>query len=55
MGRDLFKGVGIKGHDVRVESDFLLIQGGVGRDKLFEAKGHDKLVEAEGQERRSLS
>ena len=43
MERDLFKGVGIEGHYVRVESDFLLIQGGVGRD-LFKGvgiKGHD--------------
>ena len=38
MGRDLFKGVGIKGHDVWVDSDFLLIHGGVGRG-LFKGVG----------------
>ena len=32
VGRDLFKVVWIKGHDVWFDSDFLLIQGGVRRD-----------------------
>ena len=45
----MFKGSGIKGHDVWVDSDFLLIQGGAGRD-LFKGvgiKGHDVRVDSD--------
>ena len=49
VGRDLLKGVWIKGHDVWVDSDFLLIQGGVGRDsfKGVGIKGHEVWVDSD--------